>query len=66
MLIVRDLTGKEEGVSDYTGIERKRTVNGEKTLSFSVRKTRRNEHSLILYNLRALLSMRMSYIVLRT
>ncbi|PFL01159.1 hypothetical protein COJ01_11905 [Priestia megaterium] len=45
MLIVRGLTGKEEGVSDYTGIERKRTVNGEKTLSFSVRKTRRNEHS---------------------
>ncbi len=44
-LIVRDLSGQEEMLTDFTSPARDRGVNGDYTLSFAMRKTKLNEHS---------------------
>ncbi|MDR9792669.1 hypothetical protein Q8A72_06730 [Aeribacillus pallidus] len=35
MLIVTNLSGASEALTDYKSLERKRRVNGERSLSFS-------------------------------
>jgi phage minor structural protein len=45
MLIVTNLSGQTEALTDYKSLERKRRVNGERSLSFLVPKTPRNEHA---------------------
>ncbi|WP_052659460.1 phage tail protein [Bacillus alveayuensis] len=45
MLIVTNLSGQTEALTDYKSLERKRRVNGERSLSFFVPKTPRNEHA---------------------
>jgi phage minor structural protein len=44
-LIVRTLDGQEERLTDYTPPERKRRVNGDHILSFTLIETRQNQHS---------------------
>jgi phage minor structural protein len=44
MLIVTNLSGETEALTDYKSLERKRRVNGERSLSFLLLKTPRNEH----------------------
>lgn len=45
MLVVRSLDGTEEMLTDYTPPERKRRVNGDHSLTFTLFATERNEHS---------------------
>jgi phage minor structural protein len=45
MLIVKNLTGESEALTDYKDLTRKRRVNGERSLSFLLLKTPRNEHA---------------------
>jgi len=45
MLVVRSLDGTEEMLTDYTPPERKRRVNGDHSLTFTIFATDRNEHS---------------------
>jgi len=45
MLIVTNISGVTEALTDYQrdSLERKRTVNGERSISFTVLSTERNE-----------------------
>jgi phage minor structural protein len=45
MLIVKNLTGESEALTDYKDLTRKRRVNGGCSLSFLLLKTPRNEHA---------------------
>lgn len=45
MLIVTNLSGETEALTDYKSLERKQRVNGERSLSFFVLKTERNAHA---------------------
>ena len=45
MLVVTDLQERTELLTDYKDLARKHQVNGERSLSFTVFKTERNEHA---------------------
>lgn len=45
MLTIRDLTGVEEGLTDFKDLSRLRKVNGEKVLSLTLFPTKTNEHA---------------------
>ncbi|WP_332632036.1 phage tail protein [Halalkalibacter flavus] len=45
MLLIKDINGNEELVTNIKGLERTRQVNGEKTLAFLVVPDESNEHS---------------------
>jgi phage minor structural protein len=44
-LIIKNISGKTEFLTDYQNLKRKKRVNGENSLSFLLYKTVRNEHS---------------------
>jgi phage minor structural protein len=45
LLVVTSLSGQTEALTDYKSLERKRRVNGERSLSFLLLKTERNAHA---------------------
>jgi phage minor structural protein len=45
LLIITDISGNSEALTGYRGLQRKRNVNGEKTLAFLVLPTEQNAHS---------------------
>jgi phage minor structural protein len=45
LLIVTSLSGQTEALTDYKSLQRKRRVNGERSLSFLLLKTERNAHA---------------------
>lgn len=45
MLTITDISGNNEALTGYRGLQRKRNVSGEKTLAFLLLPTYKNEHS---------------------
>jgi len=45
MIVVTDLQGQSEFLTDYKELSRKQRVNGERSLSFLLLKTERNAHA---------------------
>jgi phage minor structural protein len=45
LLTITDISGNTEALTGYRGLQRKRNVNGEKTLAFLVLPTEQNAHS---------------------